>query len=288
MTHLDVDLLRTFSIIADTGSLTRAASEVGRTQSALSMQVRRIEEIVEGPVLVRTARGVELTGRGQRLLVHARRLVRAHDEAMSDITGRGLSGSIRLGCPEDYCIAFLPAILRTIATEHPRVTLDVFCASTPSLQKKLDARQLDLALVSLPLGDSRYPAVRHEQLVWVASTDFVFPADGTIRLALSGPETLDHRSARAALDAQRIAHQVAYASASKDGLLAIVRAGIAIAVLTRSAVPAELRILDGDGGLPTLPTIGISIATAPESGHSPLVESIRTVVARALGEVAVG
>ena len=156
MLQLDFDLLRTFVAIADAGSLTRAAAEVGRTQSAISMQLKRIEEIVDGAVLVRTARGVELTSRGDRLLSHARRLVRAHDEALVDVTGRGLTGSIRLGCPEDYCTEFLPVVLRAIAAQHPRVALEVVCAPTPLLEKMLDARACRCGIgIARPGGELR-------------------------------------------------------------------------------------------------------------------------------------
>ena len=282
MNHLDVDLLKTFIAIADTGSLTRAAAEVGRTQSAISMQVRRIEEIVQGPVLVRTSRGVELTSRGQRLLAHARRLVRAHDEALTDVAGRGLTGSIRLGCPEDYCITFLPAILRSLAAEHPRVTLEVVCAPTPPLQRLLEARKIDLALVSLADGDHRHETVRDEPLVWVASTDFVPPVEAPLQLALSSAETLDHQAARSALEHAGIPYRVTYASASKDGLLAIVRAAVAIAVLTRGAVPADLRVLGAAERMPALPAVGIAVACAPGAEHSLLIESVRNVVMTAL------
>jgi DNA-binding transcriptional LysR family regulator len=282
MLQLDFDLLRTFVAIADAGSLTRAGAEVGRTQSAISMQLKRIEEIVDGAVLVRTARGVELTSRGDRLLSHARRLVRAHDEALVDVTGRGLTGSIRLGCPEDYCTEFLPVVLRAIAAQHPRVALEVVCAPTPLLEKMLDARRLDVALVSLaPEGNSER-VIRWEDLVWIASHDFYPPSDGPLQIALSVPETLDHQAARRALDSDNVSYRVAYESVSKDGLLAIVRAGIAVAVLTRSAVPADLRIMPVGEMLPPLPHVGIAVVSYSGMVESLLAESVKDVMTRTL------
>jgi len=282
MLQLDFDLLRTFVAIADAGSLTRAAAEVGRTQSAISMQLKRIEEIVDGAVLVRTARGVELTSRGDRLLSHARRLVRAHDEALVDVTGRGLTGSIRLGCPEDYCTEFLPAVLRAIAAQHPRVALEVVCAPTPLLEKMLDARRLDVALVSLAAEGNLERVIRWEDLVWIASQDFYAPSDGPLQIALSVPETLDHQSARRALDCANVSYRVAYESVSKDGLLAIVRAGIAVAVLTRGAVPADLRILPEGERLPPLPHVGIAVVSCSGTVDSLLVESVKDLMIRTL------
>jgi DNA-binding transcriptional LysR family regulator len=282
MLQLDFDLLKTFVAIADAGSLTRAAAEVGRTQSALSMQLKKIEEIVGGAVLVRTARGVELTSRGDRLLSHARRLLRAHDEALVDVSGRGLTGSLRLGCPEDYCTEFLPAVLRAIALEHPRVALEVVCAPTPLLEKMLDARRLDVALISLAPQGNEERVIRWEDLVWIASQDFYAPSDGPLQVALSVPETLDHQAARRALESASVSYRVAYESVSKDGLLAIVRAGIAVAVLTRGAVPADLRVMPVGEMLPPLPRVGIAVVSHSGTGDSLLVESVKDLMTRTL------
>lgn len=282
MSSLDLDLLKTFLAIADAGSLTRAAADVGRTQSAISMQVRRIEEIVEGRVLLRTPRGVELTARGQRLLAHARRLVKAHDEALLDVTGRGLAGAIRIGCPEDYCTGFLPAVLRAVAHGHPRVSLAVACAPTPMLRRMLADKRIDLALVSLAADDDSEPAIRREPLVWVAAHDYVPADDEVLQVALSDPQTLDHRAARLALEAAQRPYRVACESVSKDGLLAIARAGIAIAVLTRGAVPADLRVLEPGAGLPALPSVGIAVASASDGDDSLLVAAVKALVIETL------
>jgi DNA-binding transcriptional LysR family regulator len=246
------------------------------------MQLKRIEEIVDGAVLVRTARGVELTSRGDRLLSHARRLVRAHDEALVDVTGRGLIGSIRLGCPEDYCTEFLPVVLRAIAAQHPRVTLEVVCAPTPLLEKMLDARRVDVALVSLAAEGNSERVIRWEDLVWIASQDFYPPSDGPLQIALSVPETLDHQAARRALECANVNYRVAYESVSKDGLLAIVRAGIAVAVLTRGAVPADLRIMPVGETLPPLPHVGIAVVSYSGTVDSLLVENVKDLMSRTL------
>ncbi|MCX4164960.1 MULTISPECIES: LysR family transcriptional regulator [Paraburkholderia] len=284
MTNLDIDLLRTFVTIADTRSLTRTATEVGRTQSAISMQVRRIEEVAGGAVLLRTVRGVELTARGETLLRHARELLRIHDEALAELTGRSLSGAIRFGCPDDYCITFLPSLLREIAGRHPRVAVHLVCASTTHLRRMLRDKRIDLALISLAPGDDGEAAVRYEKLVWVgAHARAAEHGDASLALALSEPDTLDHQAARRALDGAGIAYHVACESASKDGLLAMVRAGIAITVLTEGAVPADLTVLDTQTGLPALPSFGMAIASAHGSGDSLLVGSLKVLLVDALG-----
>ena len=167
-TQLAIDLLRCFSIVAETGALSRAADRVGRSQAAVSMQMKRLEEIVGQPLLNRTGRGVSLTAHGERLLTHARRILRSHDDALAELSGRSLTGTLRFGCPDDYADAFLPALLRTFAELHPHAMIEVVCASTPRLVNQLDRNILDLALTSVPLASAR-PILRQEELVWVGA-----------------------------------------------------------------------------------------------------------------------
>lgn len=277
---LDIDLLRSFALIAESGSLSRAASRVGRTQSALSMQMKRLEEVVNQPLLLRTGRGVQLTGQGERLLMHAQRILRCHDEAMADVSGRGLSGTIRFGCPDDYAAVFLPSLLRDFASQHPQVLVEVICAVTPRLLEQLDVHAVDLAMISLADGVGE-GVIRREPLVWVASQSTGAVDFDPLPLALSHPDTLDHQAARRTLDAQGRAYRVAYASSSLAGLTALVRSGQAIAVLTQTAVPSDLQVLPASAGLPELPGVGIALRFDRES-PSALVEAfaahIRTVL----------
>ncbi|MDO9404199.1 MAG: LysR substrate-binding domain-containing protein [Polaromonas sp.] len=257
--HLDIDLLRTFVAIAETHTLGRAAATIGRTQAAVSMQVQKLEELVMQPLLNRTGRGVTLTLHGERLLLHARSILRAHDEALAEISGAGLSGTIRFGCPDDYAAAFLPHLLRSFAVRHPQVFVEVLCAPTPRLLDRVKAHDLDLALISTPLpGDCR-TLIRQEPLVWVGKPGDNALLMAPLQLALTDPDALDYQAACAALDAARIPYRIAYASGSLSGLTAVVRSGQAIAVLTRAAVPADLQILAPSATLPELPSIGLTL-----------------------------
>ncbi|SMC97090.1 LysR substrate-binding domain-containing protein [Rhizobium sp. RU36D] len=257
-TQLDIDLLRCFSLVAETAALSRAAERIGRSQAAVSMQMKRLEEIVGQPLLYRTGRGVTLTVHGERLLAHARRILRSHDDALAELSGRSLSGTLRFGCPDDYADAFLPALLRSFAALHPQVIIEVVCASTPRLVRQLDRNVLDLALTSVPLTSPR-PILRQEEIVWVGLRNDDGHRPEPLRLALGDPDTLDHRGAIAALERTGRAYQLAYSSGSLSGLLAVVRSGQAIAVLTRSAVPSDLGILPPSWGLPDLPSIGMTV-----------------------------
>ncbi len=257
--HLDIDLLRTFVAIAETRTLGRAATRIGRTQAAVSMQVKKLEAMLNQPLLNRTGRGVVLTLHGERLLGHARTLLRHHDAAVADISGAGLTGTLRFGCPDDYAAAFLPHILRSFAGRHPQVFVEVVCAPTPRLLEQLGKHALDLALISTTESDSATPILRREPLVWVGNRHDHAAAHEPLQLALSDPDTLDHRAACEQLDAAGRPYRVAYASGSMSGLLAVVRSGQAIAVLTQASVPADLQILATDERLPRLPTVGLTV-----------------------------
>lgn len=258
---LEIDLLRSFTAIAQAGSLSRAAQRIARTQSALSQQMKRLEEIVEQPLFQRTGRGVVLTGSGERLLGHAQRMLRAHDEAMADMSGRGLSGTIRFGCPDDYAAAFLPHLLREFAVVHPHAQVEVICEPTPRLLEQLSRHALDLALISLPDGVDTPNVIRREALVWIGSPGLdgvLSNPDEPLPLALSDSDTLDHIAACDALSKAGRAYRIAYASSNLAGLTALARSGQAFAVMTQTAVPPDLRIVTADT-LPTLPSVGITV-----------------------------
>ncbi|SAK81919.1 LysR family transcriptional regulator [Caballeronia hypogeia] len=256
---LEIDLLRSFAVIAEVRALSRAAERVGRTQSALSQQMKRLEEIVDQPLFQRTGRGVVLTNPGERLLIHAHRILRLHDEAMADLSGKGLSGSIRFGCPDDYAAVFLPSLLRQFSSHHPHALVEVVCGPTPRLIEQLHKRALDLAMISLPDNDANDNIIRREQLVWVGSAGLDAARFDPLPLALSDPDTLDHVAACDALRRAGRAYRIAYASSSLAGLIALVRSGQAIAVITQTAVPPDLCVLDSDPALPVLPRVGITL-----------------------------
>jgi DNA-binding transcriptional LysR family regulator len=259
---LDIDCLRNFIAIANAGALSRAAEHVGRTQAALSQQVLRLETIIRQPLLVRSGRGVALTVYGDRLLDHAQKIVRTHDEAASELLGVSLSGKIRFGCPDDYARVFLPHLLQSFGRLHPQVLVEVVCAPTYKLLEELKDQALEIALVSLPDSPQREQFLRRERFVWVGTKGGDAYNRDPLQLALSDPENLDHQAAISSLDRMGRKYRIAYASASAAGLMAVVRSGQAVAVLTRTAVPSDLQVLPHTSGLPKLPSVGITVKTS--------------------------
>jgi DNA-binding transcriptional LysR family regulator len=262
--QLEIGLLRCFTAIAESGGMGRAAKEVGRTQSALSQQVKKLEDLVQQTLMVRSGRGSKLTVHGEKLLVHAQRVLRAHDEAIAEFVGEALSGSVRLGCPDDYARVFLPPLLESFSQQYPEVVIEVVCAATPRLFEQLRDKALDLAIVSLPDGVDQDQVLRREPIVWVGAKGSDAFNQDPLHLALSDPDTLDYQAATSSLERAGRKYRIAYASGSITGLTAVVRSGQAITVLTRTAVPQELQELKSSN-LPPLPHVGITVMTGRRS-----------------------
>jgi len=256
---LDIDLLRSLVAVAETGVLGKAALRVGRTQSALSMQMQRLEDVAGQPLLYRTGRGVTLTAAGERLVAQAGELIRRHDEALAELRGAQMSGVLRFCCPEDYAVQFLPLLLQGFASLHPRVQVEVVCAPTPRLKELLARHAADLALVSVEPGDED-GVIRREPLVWVAKRGSAVAAMDPLPLALGTPDGLDHLLPKQALEAAGRNFRLAYASSSLAGLVGMARSGLAVTALTRTAVPDDLEVLGEERGLPRLPSVGIRLA----------------------------
>src|SRR5438105_15377186 len=145
---LDVDQLRTFLAIVETGSFTRAAEIVHKTQSAVSMQMKRLEERLEHPIFVRDGRASKLTEEGERLLDYARRIIKLNVEALAAFSDAALTGRVRLGVPDDYADRYLPEIMARFSRVYPRVELTVTCEPTVELVHRIDTNDLDLAIVT--------------------------------------------------------------------------------------------------------------------------------------------
>ena len=282
MNILEILLLRSFVAVARTGSISGAARQVGRTQSAVSMQMRRLETIIGQTILRRIGSGVEPTAAGNQLLSHADRILSAHDGALSTFQDTKLRGLISFGCPEDYLAVFFPELLKGFRARHDAIEIEVVCAPTTELQTLLQRRRIDLALLSVPDNAGNDRIIRSERFVWVANRSAPKVIKGqTIPLALSAPNTLDHRAARTALEQAGLAYRIAFASNSLAGLLAVTRSGQAISVVTRSAVPPDLHMLDTP--LPPLPSIGISLAYA-STNPSAIVQEFGDFVSDNLGQ----
>lgn len=272
---LDADLLRAFVLIAEGNSFTQAAARVGRTQSAVSMQVKRLEDILGQPVFSRAkGGGAELTPHGHYLLARARQILELNDEVLTTFRAPQIAGTVRLGSPDDYAFPYLPTILKRFAETHPAVQVDVVCSPSSELMRRLKIGELDLALISDGHQPADWPVVPlwRGPLVWITSTRFAPHRQDPLPLALADRRPFLARgqdcewagAAVRALEQAGRRYRIAYTSASHIGTHAPVLAGLAVTVSTLSWLPEGLRPVRPEEGLPTLPAFGIALARSKQ------------------------
>ncbi len=256
---LDIDQLRTFVAIADTGSFTRAAEIVHKTQSAVSMQMKRLEERVGRAIFEREGRASRLTEDGERLLDYARRIVRLNGECVASFESRALEGRVRLGLPDDYADRYLPEILARFSRSNPRAEVTVVCEPSPNLIERIGHGDLDLAIITHV--DRRGPSeiIRCEQLLWVTSARHAVHEEAPLPLALGRPTCDWRHSATEALERAGRPFRVQFVSWHSTAVGAAVLAGLSVSVLPESAIRPGMRILGPTDGFPALPSCQIGL-----------------------------
>lgn len=259
--ELQIDLLKTFLAIIDTGGFTNASQVVHRTQSAISMQVKRLEDSIGQPLFERIGRSFKLTTEGEVLVPYARRLLKLHEDAVAAMIKPDIAGAVRIGIIDDYALRFLPDILSRFASAYPKVQVTVRCEPTSLLVPALAKGELDLALVNGTDKDG--DIIMHDPAVWVTSAKHLTHEEDPLPLAVFPTECVFRKWSLEALDSVNRAYRVAYQSPSVAGILATVSAGLAVSTLLASVVPREFRVLGKDDGFPELPTARIVIRHAP-------------------------
>jgi DNA-binding transcriptional LysR family regulator len=260
---LDTDQLRSFVAIIDTGSFTRAADRVNKTQSAVSMHIRRLEEQLGRPLFQKQGRGVRLSEDGEKLVEIARQMLQLEASALASLGGKALAGRIRLGIPDDYAESFLPEIFTRFVRRHPLVELSVTCEGSVSLAERLQAREIDIAVVTDCGALKGAEVLREEPLRWVVGPNSRIHEQRPLPMAVSGPSCAWRRSAIEALQEAGIAWRPVLTSASQAAIAPVVQAGIAVTVCPPSAMRAGWRALDEREGLPSLPMNRIGLMAGP-------------------------
>lgn len=252
-TNLEIDLLRTFVIIAEAASFTRAAERLHRTQSTISLQVKRLEELIGRQLFERNARMVRLTADGEILLGYARRILQINEEAVARLTEPELEGTVRLGTPEDFATTHLPRVLARFARSNPRVALEVSCDLTLNLLADFECGEYDIVLLKRePEGPSVGVRVWREPLVWAALDRGIVQPERPLPLIVSPQPCVYRRRAIEALSKARRDWRIAYTSPSLAGAQAAVFAGLGVTVLPRQMVPGGLQVLGLQDDLPDL------------------------------------
>lgn len=262
---LPTDVLRTFVTASDTGNYTDTAAIIHRTQSAVSMQIKKLEELVGCPLLQRSGRKMTLTSEGQNLLSYARRIIKIHDEAIAAMHRPELSGQVRLGAPDDYAERLLPILLSRFAQTHPNVQVEVSCRSGKDMLQLIDAEKLDLLVYCNSEIAQRGTTICRDQLVWATSAKHLIHEQAPLPLALYDCDCVYREWALKSLEATHRDYRLAYSSMSNTGILAAVRSGLAVTVAGKSTLPDDFRILDNHDNFPELPSIVITLIKASNS-----------------------
>jgi len=279
--NLDLDVLRTFVTGLDLGSYAKAAGRLGRSQSAISLQLRKLEETTGQTLLRKQGRGLALTPEGEIMLGYARRLLELNDEAVAALKQPSLAGQVRLGVLRDFAETWLPEVLGHFGRTHPGIQVEVRVDRSVMLVEAIDHGDLDLALA---WQEGRENSARAEHLAWLPMTwigprDFVRRREEPLPLVMLDQFCLFRRQGLAALDTAGISWRLVFTSQSLSGLWAAVAAGLGVTLripqgLPGHAVPLDRRLV----GLPKVGEVGLRLITGDGSSASAAVTHFRSIL----------
>ncbi|MBB1488514.1 LysR family transcriptional regulator [Oceanospirillum sediminis] len=261
---MDIDALRSFIAFVDTGSFTRAARQTFRTQSAISMQMKKLEEETGQSLFVRKGRNLALTDDGQLLVSYARRILAMHDEALAELKKQEQLPPLIIGCPDDYAQSILPDIVELILTSQPEQSIRIHCDCSAELRKKLDLCEIDMAILTRSPEKEEGYLLRNDTGVWAWGGDDTLLTRERLPLILYEPDCQFHSTAIDGLERQGRAYQLIASSASATAIKSLVLKHKGITAMARSSAENELMTITHTD-LPPLPAVDVVLAlsTAP-------------------------
>jgi len=257
--NLPTDLLRTFVTISELGGFTQAGTALGRSQPAISLQIKRLEEMIGRPLLIRTGRKLKPTDQGELLLGYARRMLRLNDEAVSALIAPQMRGHVRLGIPNEFAISVLPTILARFSQTHPEVTLEVICDLSRNLLQALGEQRFDLVLAIHDQPDIEGHRAWTEEIVWVASPDHETHSDAPVPLIVAPQGCVYRQRIINTLSEHAIPWRIVYTSTSYGGTRAATIAGLGVTAVARSTVPNGLTIVPVSDRYPALAAAEVAL-----------------------------
>jgi DNA-binding transcriptional LysR family regulator len=260
---LDPDLLQAFLAVADHRSFTRAAVALNRTQSAVSMQVKRLEEQLQAELFHRTKANVDLSAAGERLLGYARRILSLNEEAVGRVREHRVEGRVRLGVMDDYGTVLLPPLLTHFIANYPLIDVEMETGLTSTMTDRL-GKTYNIVIAMHPEGHSEGELLRREQAVWAASAEHRVEESDPLPVALYPQGCLFRNWAMQALDKASHPWRLAFVSHSLSAVEAIAAQGLAVTVVKSGTFPSKLRRLSERDGLPPLPRAEIRLHRAPK------------------------
>ncbi len=276
---IDTISLQCFIAAADTGSFTKAAERVGRTQSAVSQQIAKLENIL-GKVLFKRSKTLELTSDGEIFFNYAKQIFGLHQEALSHFKEPDLKGEVRFGLPDDFASVFLYQVLSEFISVHPNISLHIECDLTMNLYENFKKKKLDLVLLKMPRPKEFSSGIEmsSEKLCWVGDQKLL-TKKRTLPLVLSPKPCVYRKAAIEALDHKKMKWRIAFSSHSYSGTIAAVKAGLGITILPQKMVPKDLQIIRST----SLPKLGNSeISLLKLSNKNPAINSFEEFIIKRL------
>jgi DNA-binding transcriptional LysR family regulator len=270
---LDIALLRAFVAVVDTGSVTSAARLLNRTQAAVSLQLKRLEQMLGQPLFERVHKRLVLAPPGEQLLGSAQRLISLNDDIWGNMTTPSFQGEVRLGVPVDLISTYIPQILRRFNSAWPRVRVSLVCRNSQELLEDLDAGKVDVTLTTDITCQGHCETLRWDKLVWVGAPGGEAHARTPLPIAI-GSKTCRFRPVglQALRDAGR-AWQVILEVSNQDAVLATIASDSCVGILLRDCIPEGLEILGPGCGLPELPDFAINL-WLPKAGAGEIAEEL--------------
>ncbi len=277
---LDIDVLRTFHTIVRLGQFRAASLQLNRSPSAVSSQIRRLEEQTGGRLFERDNQAVTLTPLGRRVLLETAELLQAHDRILAGLTGQPVVGEVRFGVAEDYAASLLKAVLPRLRSEHPGIALQVLTGNSGQLRRWLGQGLLDLALLVGPqsAGQTEGEMFGSTQPVWVAGPGLSLGDDAPVPLALHGEGCSYRELGIDLLTGQGRGWQAVVTSAASSALEAAVELGQAVAIIDQARMTATMRELTPEEGFPRLPWHALRLASPPGE-RSPACAHLASLIA---------
>lgn len=283
---LEIDVLRTFVAIADSGSFSAAADRVFRTPSAVSMQIKKLEDQLGAPLFLRDARSVSLTHGGETLLSYARRILALSNEAVSRFRMPEMRGVVRLGAPDDIGERFMPMILRRFAEIYPAIMVDLTVDTSSQLRRRLQEQRLDLTLVNTSPGVTSLEGeiIHTEQLVWAGARGGTAHLREPLPVSIWEDGCCWRADALSRLEKEKRPYRIAYLSAHTMAQRAAVVADLAVAPLPRSYLTSEMVALGPKNGLPELGSFHVRLLTSGDASEpvKAVADSVRFAFAELL------
>lgn len=262
--NLDLDTLRTFSVARDLGSLGQAGERLGRTPSAVSLQMKRLQDDLGVPLFRKHGRGLILTEAGMVVLDYVRRILALHDELLDTMQGAKVAGNIRIGCTQDFA-SILPGVLSHFSSLYPRMQVELRIEGNGVLADAIEASQIDLAIIIGHESRAAAQTIGQLDVVWIASSSFALPQEQPLPLAALGPQCAFRKRVIEQLESKKVPYRIAATSPSLDGLWAALLGNLGITARTALNLPEGLM---SSNSLFSLPLLGQLPVTLHRNAHS--------------------